>query len=155
MLTGEKSRMTQPFGQKTYRETAPGMRAALLFGLLALCLPATACKQQKVNHYSYHNSAFSGQPGEAWSGDKAAMLDDMRQVLESYGGVSSAKAGDGYAQKHSWSVMLRPLRMAGKNGEEVYALESAFCGEKTPAGAHKAISDLFNTKYVPYTVIRQ
>lgn len=140
-----------------------GMSARMLvFAILPLfMLPAFGCKQQyasqNVTSYIYLNSAFSHQPGEAWSGDTQAMLRDMQGVIQkgNYGTMFASRKVAGFFGRFSQSVVLRPLSIPGKQNETVYALESTACGPAMEATPYEPIRELFKRKYTTYTVVRQ
>lgn len=140
------------------------MRVCALGILLALLLLVTACKRQQHSGlnspvsaqaaYSYFNTAFSQQPGEAWSGDTEAMLKDMEAVIKKgdYGRMAKARGIDGFTGRFSQSLVLRPLKKAGTDGTRVYALESTACGPAMAATPLEEVRELFNRKYTAYSV---
>lgn len=132
------------------------MRIFLLCILLNILWLPTACKKAPPpNPYSYQNSAFSIQPGEAWSGDTKAMLKDMSDVLESgnYGTLSPTKDVSGFSTRLTLCTVLRPLTMQGPQGQTVYALETTAMGTALANNPHAAIREIFTRKYTTYTVL--
>lgn len=141
------------------------MRLYIFGMLLTLLFLGSACKRQQTlsqqaqpnRQYTYYNSAFSSRPGEAWSGDVKAMLQDMKKVIAEgdYGKMPPAVGVSGFAGRLGQAAVLRPLKQPGKNGEIVYALESTACGQGAKPTPYEAIRAVFQKKYTAYKISRQ
>lgn len=139
------------------------MRVCILCVLPLFVFFAGACKsrhmpqQGQADEYRYVNSAFSKQPGEAWSGDAEAMLRDMDDAIKkgNYGKMFRSGEALGFSGRFSQSLALRPLAVTTENGETAYALESAACGAAMAATPYEAVREIFNRKYAAHSVFRQ
>ena len=133
------------------------MRVFVLSVSALLVLGIAGCRQPRTEPrpYVYRSSAFSENPGKAWSGNAAAMLRDMDEtlILEEIA-ARPLQNGLGFQKGRALLVQLRPLGPEGESGTGMYALETTAADHPAPVRIHEAIADTLTRKHTPYAVTR-